>query len=139
MNILLDASASLRPIPAKRKKFIILRFCVTDVRNDSQIDGLRLQTLGCGGTTDASTVLAACMFCNDALSPHGTERMELPYTVSESLEVLPVQLCSSLRLSHTASSADFSVRQALVLGLFECCLFNQQALPLVTFTGANPP
>jgi len=133
-----DAGSGITSVPVLPQELIVLRFRVTDMGYDGQIDGLIGEALGGRRPANPAAILQTGVFRNDHLPSGRAMRIKFPYAGSKTRDVLLIEICSAFCFPLTPPHANLGVGQALLLGLLQRLLLDQQPLSFVPLASLAP-
>jgi hypothetical protein len=93
------------PVVSTCEELIVLGLGVTDVCSNSEVDGVAIESLGSGGSTDTRTVLPTSVLRDGSLSSNGAGWVASPYFRGELLDIGFIGLDFLFGASLSASSA----------------------------------
>ena len=126
-----DFIPGLGPVLASGEEPVVRRVDMADVRPDRQKDGIFVEGLRGGGTSDAAGVLPAGVLGDGgALGGRGAGQ-EVGHTAREGVHVLGIEFPVALGGAFTSALPGFRIREALLLGAGESFLFDEEALTLI--------
>jgi hypothetical protein len=126
------------PVIAACEQLIVLGLSVTDVGAYSEVDGGSVESLGRGGSTDASTVLPTRVLGDGSLSPDGARWVASPHFHGELLDVGPIGSELLFGASLSSSSACRRILKAGGFSGFEGWSFHEEALALIALSRTAP-
>ena len=86
-----DTGPCIASVPVSPQELIVLRFRVTDVGYDGQIDGIIGEVLGGRRPADPAAILQTGVFRNDHFPSGRAMRIKFPYAGSKTRDVLLVE------------------------------------------------
>src|SRR5216684_5345728 len=119
------------------QKCVVSCVHMPNVSSHCELDGLRLQLLGHGGTANTSGVFPARMFGNGVLLLDGAPRKQCSDAFRERLDVFGIQFLTTLGRALSSESTLLGVGEAFLLRSSERRFFDQHALPLVALARAT--
>lgn len=124
------------PVSITAEQLIIGCLHVPDVGNDRQANGLLVQIFRRCRTTYAAAILATGVPGNRFFPSERTAWVERSHALRKLGNEALVQFRSPIGLPKAPPLANFLVGQAFGLGPSERFLFDQQALPFITFSSS---
>jgi hypothetical protein len=126
-----DRLASFMTGQSMAQKPVIWCVHMPDVSSHCELDGLRLQLFGCGGTANPPGIFPARMFGNGVLLLERAPRKECSYALRKCLDVFVIQFLTTLSRTLSSESTTLGVGQAFLLRSCERGFFDQHTLPLI--------
>src|SRR5262245_39584575 len=102
-------TAGLVPVPTLGKQFVVGGLGVTDVRDYSQVHGLFIESLCCGGTTYPPAMSKAGVLCDGILGSRRAIRKQFAHASCKARHVHSVEFGAPLDLALTTARAHFTI------------------------------
>jgi hypothetical protein len=104
-----DLTAGFVPVPTSGEQFIIGGIGVPYVRDYSQVHGLFIKSLCCGGTTYPPTISEAGVLCDGILGTGRAIRKQFAHASCKAHPVLSVEFGAPLGLALTTARTHFTI------------------------------
>ncbi len=124
--------------PAVHQEFVIGRFDVANMGDDGQTNGVLIQSLCGGRTTDPAAVFGARVFGYGRRRLGRASGIELANAFCKLLDVGEVQFRPALRLTHSTLRPGALICQTFDFGLCQSRFLDQESLAFVTLSGLAP-